>query len=258
MANQARSGFFSRALIKKENMGTTQTDKQKEIILKLLSEKSVMKQDVYTNTIAVFNQLKEILKERAEELSDEILKVDKRINIFFKDISLQSMQLKVAGDILDFQMHSNVFEFDRSHPMFKTGYIRNNELNSYCGIISVYNFLADSYKYNRLSDLGYLIARIFINREKHFFVETKTQIGYKYHQFSAAPITKDQLSDIVNELIIYSVTFDLFTPPYESVRQVTVHEMQEKSSSAALRTGKRLGYGGSSETPSGFDDAIHL
>jgi hypothetical protein len=233
-------------------------EKQKETILKLLTKKSVMKQDVYSNTIAVFNQLKEILKERAEELSDEILKVDKRINIFFKDISLQSMQLKIAGDILDFQMHSNVFEFDRSHPMFKTGYIRNNELNSYCGVISVYNFLADSYKYNRLNDLGYLIARIFINRENHFFVETKTQIGYKYHKFSEKPISKDELCDIVNELIIYSVTFDLFTPPYDSVRQVTVYEMQEKSSSAALRTGKRLGYGGSKESSSGFDDEAHL
>ena len=237
----------------------SQSEKQKETILSLLSKKSVMKQDVYSNTIQVFNQLKDILKERAEDLSDEILKVDKRINIFFKDISLQSMQLKVAGDILDFQMHSNVFEFDRSHPMFKTAYIRGNELNSYCGIISVYNFLADSYKYNRLNDLGYLIARIFINQEKHFFVETKTQIGYKYHNFSTEPITKDQLSDIVNELIIYSVKFDLFTPPYDSVRQVTVYEMQEKSSSAALRTGKRLGYGGGGQdTTRGFDDEAHL
>lgn len=237
---------------------STQTEKQKETILKLLSEKSVMKQDVYSNTISVFNQVKEILKERAEDLSDEILKVDKRINIFYKDISLQSMQLKVAGDLLDFQMHSNVFEFDRSHPMHKTAYVRNNIMNSYCGIISVYNFLADSYKYNRLNDLGYLIARIFINREKHFFVETKTQIGYKYHNFSLEPINKGHITDIINELIIYSVTFDLFTPPYDAVRQVTVYEMQEKSSSAALRTGKRLGYGGSAESTSHFDDEAHL
>jgi len=236
----------------------TQSEKQKETILSLLSKKSVMKQDVYSNTIFVFNQLKDILKERAEDLSDEILKVDKRINIFFKDISLQAMQLKVAGDILDFQMHSNVFEFDKSNPMFKTAYIRGNELNSYCGIISVYNFLADSYKYNRLNDMGYLIARIFINQEKHFFVETKTQIGYKYHNFSAEPITKDQLCDIVNELIIYSVKFDLYTPPYDAVRQVTVYEMQEKSSSAALRTGKRLGYGGSQDNVRSFDDEAHL
>lgn len=235
----------------------SQLDKdQTENILKLLSEKSVMKQDVYSNTIAVFNDLKGILKTKAESLSDEITKVDKRVNIFYKDTSLQSMQLKVAGDLLDFQMHSNVFEFDRSHVMFKSPYIKNGNYNSYCGIISVYNFLADSFKYNRYNDVGYLIARIFINREKKFFVETRSQIGNKYTSFSSEPVQAEQLSDIVNELIIYSVTFDLMTPPYDNVRQVTVGEMQEKSSSAALRTGKRLGYLGSSE--SHIDDEVNL
>ena len=131
-------------------------------------------------------------------------------------------------------------------------------MNSFCGIISVYNFLADSYKYQRLNDLGYLVARVFINRENHFFVETKTQIGYKYFNFSEAPISSDNLNDIINELIIYSVKFDLYTPPYDAVRQVTVYEMQEKSSSAALRTGKRLGYSGTRESSSSFDDEAHL
>jgi hypothetical protein len=232
--------------------------KQTEIILKLLSEKSVMKQDVYTNTIAAFNDLKEILKERADKLSTEIVKVDKRINIFFKDIGLQSMQLKVAGDILDFEMHSNVFEFDPSHPMFKTGYIKSNPLNSFCGIISVYNFLADSYKYNRLSDVGLLVARIFVNREKKFFIETKTQIGYKYSAFSAEPISKELLTGIINELIIYSVSFDLMTPSYDNVKMVTVAEMLEKSSSTALRTGKRLGYVPATGSASTFDDEASL
>lgn len=234
------------------------TEKQDELILKLLSQKSVMKQDVYSNTIAVFNLLKDIMKERAEELFHQIGKIDNRVNIFYKDISLQSMQLKVAGDVLDFQMHSNVFEFESSHPMHKTGYIKANGFNSYCGVINVYNFLADSYKYNRLNDVGYLIARIFINRENRFFIETKTQIGYKYHNFSPTPISKADMLDIVNELIIYSIAFDLFTPPFEAVRQVTVYEMQEKSSSSALRTGKRLGYAGTKESASSFDDEIHL
>jgi len=217
-----------------------------------------MKQDVYSNTIAVFNELKDILRERAETLSDEILKVDRRINIFFKDIGLQSTQLKVAGDILDFEMHSNVFQFEPSHPMFKTGYIKNNPLNSYCGIISVYNFLADSYKYNRLNDVGLLVARIFINRERHFFIETRTQIGYKYNTFSNDPISKELLTAIVNDLVVYSVSFDLITPPYDAVKQVTVAEMQEKSSSTALRTGKRLGYVPSKGSASTFDDEANL
>lgn len=235
-----------------------QENKQRETIIKLLSEKSVMKQDVYTNTIAVFNDLKDLLKAKAEDLSHEVSKVDKRVNIFYKDLSLQSMQLKVAGDMLDFEMHSNVFEFDRSHPMYKTSYVKENDFNSFCGIISVYNFLADSFKYNRLSDLGYLIARIFVNREKRFFVETKTKFGHKYNRFSDTPITREHLSDIVNELVIYSITFDLFTPPFDAVRMVTVNEIQEKSSSSALRTGKRLGYVGGSDSSGGFGDEAHL
>lgn len=233
-------------------------DKQNETIVKLLSEKSVMKQDVFSNTYSVYTSLKEILKERAEALGSHTSKLDKRVTVNFKETSSQSMQMKVAGDMLDFHMHSNVFEFDPSHPMFKTGYIRQNNLNSFCGIIYVYNFLADSFKFNRMNDLGYLIARIFVNREKKFFIETRTQIGYKYANFSAEPVDKDTLTEIVNELIIFAVTFDLFTPPYEAVRQVSVMEIQEKQSSTALRTGKRLGYFGSSESSSQFEDEINL
>jgi len=231
--------------------------KQTETIIKLLSEKSVMKQDVFTNTYSVFTLLKEVLKERAENLGNDITKIDKRVTINYKDLTPQSMQIKVAGDMLDFYMHSNVFEFERSHPMFKTGYVKSNELNSFCGIINVYNFLADSFKYNRVNDVGYLIARIFVNREKRFFIETKTQIGYKYNNFSAEPITRELLTEIVNELIIFAVTFDLFTPPYDEVKSVTISEIQEKQNSNSLRTGKRLGYSGSASanTP---DDEINL
>jgi hypothetical protein len=230
---------------------------QTDAIIKLLSEKSVMKQDVYTNAISIFNLLKDILKEKAENLSSTINKIDKRVNISYKDTSLQTAQLKVAGDLLDFQMHSNVFEFDRSHPMFKSTYIKNNIHNSYCGIISVYNFLADSFKYNRYNDVGYLIARIFINKDKKFFIETRSQIGSKYTSFGTEAINAQQLSEIINELIIYSITFDLMTPPFDNVRQVTVGEIQEKSSSAALRTGKRLGYLGAS-SESNIDDEVNL
>mgnify|MGYP001001437251 CR=1 FL=1 len=235
-----------------------QEKNQRETILKLLTEKSVMKQDVYSNTIAVFNELRDVLKEKADDFSSSMSKIDKRVLINFKELSLQSMQLKVAGDILDFEMHSNVFEFDRSHPMHKTSYIKNEHFNSYCGIISIYNFLADSFKYNRLNDVGYLVARIFVNREKNFFVETRVKIDYKYGKFSTQPITRGNLADIVDELIVYSIAFDLYAPPFDAVRQVTVMEMQEKSSSASLRTGKRLGYIGSKETGGGFDDAVNL
>lgn len=216
---------------------------QKEHIIKLLKEKSVMKQDVFRNTTSSFEMVKQCVEEIAAELNKETQAVDKRIVISTLETTSHATQLKVAGDMLEFFMHTNVFEFEKTHPMFKTGYVKQNEYNSYCGIINVYNFLADSFKFNRLNDLGYLVCRIFINREMKFFIEAKGPIGIKYSSFSTEPLNKEQLHEIINDLIIYAITFDLFTPPIEQVREVSVNEIQEKVSSINLRTGKRLGYG---------------
>jgi hypothetical protein len=222
------------------------TDKQREQILTLLREKSAMKQDVFRNTIKVFEMMADVCREVTNDLKDEITSIDKRITINFNEINPYANQMKVAGDMLEFYMHTNVFEFDRSHPMYKTGYIKKNPYNSYCGIINIYNFLADSFQYNRLNDLGYLVARIFVNREMKFFIEAKGPIGIKYNSFSTEPITREELKEIINDFIIFVISFDLFTPPFDTVREVTVNEMQEKTSSINLRTGKRLGYGASS------------
>ncbi len=227
---------------------------QKEQILKLLKDKSVMKQDVFKNTVAAFDLLKQAISEIAENIKQETEVIDKRIGVMVTETNNYVTQLKVAGDMLEFFMHTNVFQFDKSHVMYKTGYVKQNEYNSYCGIINVYNFLADSFKYNRSEDLGYLVCRIFINREMHFFIEAKGMLGSKYSSFSDSPINKEQLLEVINDLIIYVISFDLFTPPFDSVKQVSVGEIQEKVSSINLRIGKRLGYGASS----GTDDELYV
>ncbi|MBC7863439.1 MAG: hypothetical protein IAF38_10720 [Bacteroidia bacterium] len=215
---------------------------QRDQIIKLLKEKSVMKQDVYRNTQNVFDMFGDLIKEISHDLQKEIGGVDNRVTVNFTMKTDHEIELKVAGDVLVFYMHTNVFEFDKSHPMYKTSYIKNNEYNSYSGIIYIYNFLSDSFKYNRLADLGYLIGRIFINREKKFFMEAKPPIGYKYSTFSPEPLHKDTLKEILYDLIIYAVSFDLFTPPFEVVKEISVNEIVERVNSDSLRTGKRLGY----------------
>lgn len=227
---------------------------QRQQIVKLLKEKSGMKQDVFKNTTVVFEMMRQICREVSSDLKSEVESTDKRVTINFFDINPHTIQLKVAGDLLDFFMHTNVFEFDKTHPMFKTGYIKKNELNSYCGVINIYNFLADSFKFNRMNDLGYLVARVFVNREMRFFIEAKSPIGLKYNTFSNEPITIEQLKEILNELIIFVISFDLYIPPFDSVKEVSVNEMQEKTNSVSLRTGKRLGY--SSE--SNYDEEVNL
>lgn len=227
---------------------------QRDLIVGLLKEKSAMKQDVYKNTIQTFSDLRNICKEVSSDLKSELDKVDRRVSLNFFDVNQHAFQLKVAGDMLEFYMHTNVFEFEKSHPMHKTGYIKKNEFNSYCGIINVYNFLADSFQYNRLNDLGYLVGRIFVNREMHFFIEAKGPIGIKYNSFSTEPLTKEHLKEILYDFMIWVISFDLFTPPFDAVREVSVNEMQEKTSSVSLRTGKRLGYGASDN----YEDEINL
>jgi hypothetical protein len=118
----------------------------------------------------------------------------------------------------------------------------------------VYNFLADSFQFNRLNDLGYLVARVFVNREMRFFIEAKGPMGIKYNSFSDEVLTKDTLKDLIYDFMIFVISFDLFTPPFDTVREVTVNEMQEKTSSVSLRTGKRLGYGATDS----YEDEINI
>lgn len=213
-----------------------------DLILQLLREKSSLKQDVFYTTIDLFNQLKTVVKTVAAELKPQAEAIDKRLVIEYHERNAYEIELRVAGDVLLFHMHTNVFEFDTSHQIWKTSYVKENHGRSYCGVINMYNFLADSFKYQRLNDLGYLIARLFVNNEKHYFVEGKRQLGFLYNDFANAQITAEDLRKIVESTIVYCLDFDLFTPPFDEVKVISLGQVQEDSSMMSLKTGKRLGF----------------
>ena len=222
----------------------------KTLIFETLKEKAILKQDVFQNTKSTFLLFKEVVKEFAENYKEKFAEIDSRIEIDYVDAGEFEIQLKIAGDILFFNMHTNVFDFDKSHLIWKNSYVDNNESNAYCGMINVYNFLTDSFKYNRLNDLGYLIARVFVNRENHFFVEGKRQLGFLYNDFSNNIISRESVEKIVDSAILYSLDFDLLTPPYSNMQQLSVMEMQQWSTSLQTKTGKRLGFKFQSDTDS--------
>jgi hypothetical protein len=214
----------------------------KKLILQTLKEKSCMKQDVFENATKNFELLKEVLNEIVEEYREVMDKIDRRIEIGFKSRSQYEAELRFAGDVLLFHMHTNVFDFDKSHSMWRTSYVQQGKYRSYCGMINVYNFLSDSLKYNRVNDSGYLVARIFINRENHFFVEGKKQVGAKFNDFVNSQIDKEQLRRIVQSTILYSLEFDLLTPPYDAMREIQVNDIEQIRSNMNLKTAKRLGF----------------
>jgi hypothetical protein len=213
----------------------------RELIVTALRTKSCMKQDVYQATLQLFEQLKEVLQEISIDLEQEVVRHDKRLAVSFLDKGVMACEARVAGDVIIFHMHTNVFKLDQSHSFWKTNYLNEDEMRGYFGVVNVYNFLSDSFKYNRERDLGYLVARIFLNKEGHFFVQGKRQLGFLYNDLAGSRMDRDRLRDVLYSIILYVLDFDLLAPPYDQVNQVTVSEMNELSASP-LSTGKRLGF----------------
>lgn len=216
-------------------------DKRDQIVT-TLKEKAVLKQNIYDNTLDQFNRTRKILAAIAREINGDLRDEDRRVRMEFRDRGKFDIQLKIASDILVFSMHSNVFEFDRNHPVWKTPYVQKTPKNSYCGVINIYNFLADSFKYNRLEDIGYLVARIFINHENHYFVEGKRQMGMIFSNFGNEQLSRDALKNILYTAIQYSLEFDLLAPPYDAVKIASVGQMEAKIQFSRMITGKRLGF----------------
>ena len=218
----------------------TDAELKKLPLVEKITEKGGLKLNVYHNTNESFQDLKVIAKDMVEALKKKVNKVDKRIQFDYSDRGEFEAELRFGSDMLVMSMHTNVFEFPREHEIMNLSYIKKDITRSYCGIINMYNFLADSYKYNRMNDVGYLVARIFINRDYHYFVEGKRQIGLMYNNFANAKIDRGALKRILETSINYCVDFDLLTPVYDSIKVVSVSEKFENSMN--LKTGKRLGF----------------
>jgi len=211
-------------------------------ILKLLKEKSATKQLIYRNTKEVFDDLVVSLKSKEKSLTSLLKNEVENVELEFKSNGLFDVQLKFAGDTLLFHMHSNIFDFPPTHEIFKSKYINSDKTKSFCGVINIYNFLSDSLKYNRLNDEGVLIGRIFINKEKKFFVEGDEDLGSLFKEFSKKEINSESIEEIINACMIFTLNFDLCSPNFNDVRLVSVHHLLTMSMNQKIKTSKRLGY----------------
>ena len=212
-------------------------------ILETIVSKSTLKQKGFDNTLATFNDLKETLLEMASEVDDQLDGLlDRRVRLEYRDRGKFEAQIQVANDLLIFQMHTDVFEFDANHVIWQNPYVQTDRANSYCGVINIYNFLSDSFKFNRNADEGYLIGRIFVNRERSYFVEGKHQTSMRAMQFGQREIDREAHVSILEEAICYPINIDLLLPPYEDNKRVTVDQFNTKLDNSKFVTGKRLGY----------------
>lgn len=201
-----------------------------------------MKQDVYENIQSKFERFKEHLRLTIDTLEHGAGEADKRLKFSYSEKSDHEVQAQIAGDVLIFQMHTNVFQFDKENSLWKSSYLKEDEKRGYVGTINVYNFLADSFRYQRAQDVGYLIGRVFVNKEDHFLVQGKRQLGFLYNDFINGVLTDDKVKEIVHSALLYTLDFDLYAPPYQQQQQVSVGQIMAMSQSLNVPTGKRLGF----------------
>ena len=211
-------------------------------ILRLLENKACLKQQIFRTTSDVFNRFKAELETIGNKMRTDFKDKDKNVEIYYSDKGDFEAQLKFSGDVLVISMHSNIFSFAPEHAVNQLAYVKADVSRKYCGIIHIHNFLADSLKYNRTSDMGYLLGRIFINKDEHFFVDGQSQLGFLFNSFGKGKIKQSQIIEILELAIIYCMDFDLLTPPFESVRQITLEEKQFMGANSGYPTGKRMGY----------------
>lgn len=207
-----------------------------------LSTRAALKQGVFDTTLASFGELKEVLQTFPDRFNPGLVDKDERLLLQYEEVGAHVAKLKVAGDVLVFFMHTNAFMFDREHKVWEQDYAKENMARAYTGVINIYNFLYDSFRYGRPDDLGYMVARVFVNREKAFFVEGKRQRSMGVSGFGKAELDGDNWRKIVETAMLYSLEFDLLVPPYDNMSVLTMAQLSEEIMQSRQRTGKRLGF----------------
>jgi hypothetical protein len=211
-------------------------------IYHLLSTKSCTKQQVYRNTLEWFSKFKKHLSVTEKELSTRISGVDSNVEIRYTETGPFEAHLKFSGDTMVFMMHTNVFDFTDEHYINKNPYILEDKMREYCGLIQVYNFLSDSIKYNRIEDVGVLVARIFINKENHFFIEGRRPLSFMFNDISKHILSEESIQCIIEEAMLFCLNFDLIAPPLEAVNFITIDQKNMESYSSGSPTSKTLGF----------------
>ena len=214
----------------------------KSEIINILKTKSKNKQLVYSNTKTFFENLKEKLIQTEKYLTDKVTSSNKEIEIKYLSSGNFEAMLQLSGETLLFNMHSNVFDLPKNHAFKNSDYLKNDVERSFCGIINIYNFLSDSYKYKRLNDEVYLIGRIFINKDNNFFVEGEKPIWFLFRDFPNQNVTSDLIEKILSTCIIYCLNDDLIVPDFNDYKIINVHHIMQMNNNQKLKTAKKLGY----------------
>ncbi|MDH5366777.1 MAG: hypothetical protein OEW67_07305 [Cyclobacteriaceae bacterium] len=212
-----------------------------ESIVQNLKNKSCVKQKTYNHLCSAFEEILKSGKKVVKEIKNKTEGIDHDFTVDFKKISNREFHIKVAGDLVVFVLHTNIITFAQEHTIIKSKYVGEDENRRYFGQIMIYNFMADSVKYNRMKDSGYLLGRVLINYENHFFVEGEGQLNFMFNDISSnQPISKLDVDVIVKLAITTAIKSDLIIPPFQEIKRITLYDKLESTQS--MGGGRKIGF----------------
>lgn len=216
--------------------------KARDLIVKILEEKTLVKTQVAQHLDTAFKVLLSSCRQLCNDVRNDLIKKVPSLTMDCVDRNSSSFEFRFGDESLVFQKMNLVLQVDKSHSIWTSSYISDNYLNSYCGVINVYNFITDSFRNNRMEEAGYLIARIFVNRENHFFVEGKRQLGFLYNDFESALLNAPILYSICESALLYCLDFDPSVPDYDQVSAITVGALKDQIDYSMAPAQKKLGF----------------
>jgi hypothetical protein len=215
-------------------------EKNRKLILDLLQDKAALKQNIAADAATIFASFKEVIQKEIESLKVHV--VDERVRLFCKDIGAFEKHVYIGSDLLIFHQHNNVFRLPDDNPLWGTHYFKEDESRGFFGCLYIYNFLAQSFLQNRSQDQGYLIGRILFNKDHHFMIEGKGQLGYLFRDVENMVLDEEAIKLVVQMAMVFAIEFDLLVPPFDYISELTVEQAQLISNNLQLQTGKRLGF----------------
>ncbi|MBR7723035.1 hypothetical protein [Hymenobacter properus] len=211
-----------------------------------LKQKSVAKQAIYRNTQAAFDCLRLVSQELVVELSRKLTPLDSSVVIEYRSINDMEFHIKFSGDLLVFVMHSNVVTFPDDYGPMPSKYVEADFRRRFFGHIMAYNFMADSIKYQRLNDPGYLVGRLLVNIENHYFLEGVQQLELPDNDMSDNPITPEAMRLFVESAMIAAVNNDLIAPLLPEIQKISV---KQKVENQQVSRGSKVGFSFSHQQP---------
>jgi hypothetical protein len=210
-----------------------------EVIFEGLKQKSITKQTIYRNTKETFDQLRECAATIVDQLNKKITEVDSTVVIEYRNINEFEFHVKFSGDLLIFVMHSNVVTFPEDHELMSNSYVEEDFRRRFFGHIMAYNFMADSIRFGRMNDPGYLLGRLLVNVENHFFLEGVTQLDLPHTDIAKNTIDEEALRLFIESAMIAAVNNDLMAPDLDDIKKITVKQKMENQQ---VSRGQKLGF----------------